>query len=1156
VKEKLEKSLLSDGAAGEVSFTVSNKFPGRYFVRKAFCDAKNLYLMENITNSFVTSVSISEDGGKLLVGSFENLPLSLDLSTGRADVKLEGTSSGIGFAVLNKDGKLALSRTSDRVLSLWDMTRGKVIRTFEGHTFDINSFAISPDNRFIISCSGDKTVRLWDLNTGRAIRTITGQGDNITAVAFSPDGRYVISGGFDKAINLWDLATGKCIKVFSGHSFYIRSLSWSGDMRKILSGSEDKTLKLWDVSTGNCIRTLEGHSGSVTSASMTQDGKWAVSGSRDKTVKLWNTETGECIRTFEEHSALIQGVVISKDGSLLVSGGSDNKVIVRELLWQFEEVSPGNWTEDARPYINSFLYIHTGKDYKFPDDREPSEEEINKAFSSQGLPVWTEWDGEQFLETLKYAGFGWIKAEEVKKELEKALPGPIEINEITLPLSAEKVDVNRRDGEGKTPLIKAIEINEITLPLSTEKVDVNKRDGEWKTPLIRAVEKGDLSEVKNLLEKGADPSLGDRFGITPLHRASIKNRGDIAQILLEKGVKTDIEDIDGKSPLHWAKGTETAEFLIKKGADVNKRDKRKQTPLITAAMDGSVEVIKTLVKHGGDINGQDETNYTPLHWTVVSKQMEAAKLLLSLGANTDIKDNFNRTPLELAENYGAKEIINMIKESASKRSAVSPITPVKPPAEEKGKVCDVCSKPLSGNEGTLYKPGDFRNIVSKGFEPAESFIGMMTNLGLKRDVIIKQWQEQTVFPSASDWLLCGECAGRAKKFHVPSPSITSDKITVPCNLKNVNHLRIIGGKFTPDMLIGGLPLQKLFGSSNLETHLHRLVSDSSGDKETLHTLLSSFPSHIDTIYSVALSPDGKKILSGGIDTTVKLWDADRGMFLKNLGGHNFNVYSIVFSNDGRLALSAGGDKLVKVWDMLTGGCIKTLSHSDQVHSVALSSDGKTALTGSFDKTLKLWDISSGTCLKTLEGHTNRVYSVAISGDGTVALSGSNDNTVRLWDIPSGKCLKVFKDHSDNVECVAISPDGTTGASGSRDRTIRLWNLKKQKCIKVLKGHTSTVRTLFIDSYGKWLISGCSNDTELPGHERDNTIRFWNIAGGKCVKTIEGNAKRVYSVAMSRDGRRLASGGMDSSINVWNLEWEYKEESQDSLVSKIFGFFKR
>jgi hypothetical protein len=110
------------------------------------------------------------------------------------------------------------------------------------------------------------------------------------------------------------------------------------------------------------------------------------------------------------------------------------------------------------------------------------------------------------------------------------------------------------------------------------------------------------------------------------------------------------------------------------------------------------------------------------------------------------------------------------------------------------------------------------------------------------------------------------------------------------------------------------------------------------------------------------------------------------------------VSSVAISPDGRFVLSGGLDNTLRLWDMKTGACVRIFKgHEDWVRCVAISPDGRFALSGSHDKNLRLWDLRTGECLHILKGHEDWVSSVAFSPDGRYALSGSHDNTLRLWE---------------------------------------------------------------------------------------------------------------------------------------------------------------
>ncbi|MBX7174198.1 MAG: DUF4365 domain-containing protein, partial [Pyrinomonadaceae bacterium] len=192
---------------------------------------------------------------------------------------------------------------------------------------------------------------------------------------------------------------------------------------------------------------------------------------------------------------------------------------------------------------------------------------------------------------------------------------------------------------------------------------------------------------------------------------------------------------------------------------------------------------------------------------------------------------------------------------------------------------------------------------------------------------------------------------------------------------------------------------------------------------------------------VAVSSDGKFIVSGSSDETVRIWDLATGQCLKTLVGHSDSVWGVAVSSDGKFIVSGSADKTLRIWDLATGQCLKTLvGHSDSVWGVAVSSDGKFIVSGSADKTLRIWDLATGQCLKTLESHSDFVLAVAVSSDGKFIVSGSADETVRIWDLATGQCLKTLVGHSDSVWGVAVSSDGKFIVSGSANKTLRIWDI--------------------------------------------------------------------------------------------------------------------
>ncbi|WP_133512265.1 WD40 repeat domain-containing protein [Candidatus Thiosymbion oneisti] len=276
---------------------------------------------------------------------------------------------------------------------------------------------------------------------------------------------------------------------------------------------------------------------------------------------------------------------------------------------------------------------------------------------------------------------------------------------------------------------------------------------------------------------------------------------------------------------------------------------------------------------------------------------------------------------------------------------------------------------------------------------------------------------------------------------------------------------------------------------------------------------------------VAFAPDGRSVLSGSDDSTMKLWDLSSGQKIRTFSGPS-GVFAIALAPDGRRALSGGVDNTLRLWDLISGKEIRTFTgHSNAVHAIAFSPDGRSVLSGSWDNTLKLWDLNSGKKLRTFTGHSDVVYSVAFAPDGRRALSGSRDNTLKLWDLSSGKEIRTFSGHSGSVMSVAFAPDGRSVLSGGVDDTMRLWDLISGKEIRTFSGHSDAVFSVAFAPDGRSVLSGSG----------DGTLKLWDLSSGKEIRTLSGHSNGISSVAFAPDGRRAVSGDSDGYLILWGAE---------------------
>ena len=197
--------------------------------------------------------------------------------------------------------------------------------------------------------------------------------------------------------------------------------------------------------------------------------------------------------------------------------------------------------------------------------------------------------------------------------------------------------------------------------------------------------------------------------------------------------------------------------------------------------------------------------------------------------------------------------------------------------------------------------------------------------------------------------------------------------------------------------------------------------------------------HAQWVSAVACSPAGNMVATGSLDADVRLWDAATGKEEPPLKGHKYPVLALAFSLDGSLLATGDAGHEVRIWKVSTRQELARLrGHSGPILGLAFAPNGQTLATAGGDQTIKLWDVAGSTERRTLRGHGHAVTSVAFAPDGKTLASGSRDGTVRLWDPLTGMAGPVLQGHTDWVTAVAFSPDGTTLASAGLDQTVKLW----------------------------------------------------------------------------------------------------------------------
>jgi WD40 repeat protein len=283
------------------------------------------------------------------------------------------------------------------------------------------------------------------------------------------------------------------------------------------------------------------------------------------------------------------------------------------------------------------------------------------------------------------------------------------------------------------------------------------------------------------------------------------------------------------------------------------------------------------------------------------------------------------------------------------------------------------------------------------------------------------------------------------------------------------------------------------------------------------------------IWTVALSPDGKTIVSGDTDGAIKRWDVLHRRQVLAVKGHEAPIRGIAFSPQGDQIASVSDDKTLKIWAADKLEEIRTLrGHTGGLLGVAYSPDGKKILSGGCDRTIRLWNADRGDEILQREAHAYPVRSVAFSPCGKLLASGGDEGLVKLWDAAGGRLLHTLAGHSSYVNSLDFTRNGKRLVAGSQDTVLTVWDTDSGKEALRLRGHMGPlgdVRAVAFSPDGTRIVSG----------SRDRSLIVWDTATGQDVLTLTGHADDVRSVAFSQDGKRIVSSSADGTIRIWDAD---------------------
>jgi WD40 repeat protein len=310
-------------------------------------------------------------------------------------------------------------------------------------------------------------------------------------------------------------------------------------------------------------------------------------------------------------------------------------------------------------------------------------------------------------------------------------------------------------------------------------------------------------------------------------------------------------------------------------------------------------------------------------------------------------------------------------------------------------------------------------------------------------------------------------------------------------------------------------------------------------------------------FALYQTSDSRKI-SLYSDQIIMVWGEDimstftqEPSLLFTLSGHLAGITSLYVTSDGKRLISGSWDNTIKVWDLEMGQELFTLSgHLAGITLFCLTSDEKRLISGSWDNTIKVWDLETGKELFTLYGHCGGIEALYITPDGKWLASGSGlwDKTIRVWNLETRKELFTFVCPIKPLSSVSITPNGQWVVAGSADNKIRVWNLEINKEVFSFSftGFEGTIDYFEITQTGKQVITSSSNE--------NTSIKVWDLETGEELCTIYNINQKIRKLCLTPDGSKLILNWLgDKNIQVWDLEKRENIYTLSSQQSDLFPY---
>ena len=899
-----------------------------------------------------------------------------------------------------------------------------------GHSEIVSAAAFSPNGRLVATGGDGGELILWETDSGRILRQLRGHENRVLAVQFRAEGKELVTIGSDRRVKIWETLAGRELKTLNleGVVAVDRAEILPDGNRIATAGSFSPEVTLWELSGGTMLGQFTGQRLVVASFAISPDGKLLAIADPSK-VQLVETATGLPSGTLTGHLSAVKAIKFSRDGTRIVTHGADDTL----RLWSVE-------TQQVLKNAEKLGVIASGDSVFF----SPDEQKVILFDKSSG-DDFRIWD----------LSSGAVAAP--LPDEQSAYFAAFSPADNTLLLGGEGIATlwdmaaGRASGELKG---NAISIEAVAYSPDGKYYATGGSDGDahlWEVKTGREVAqfKGHTETVDSVAFSPDSRLLATASADNTVRLWTLS--GGKPKVL--RGHTGAVNSVDF-SP--------DGKLLITGSTDQTARLWDAQTGGELKVLSGhSARVSSVAFSRPDGRLAITDTSKAEVLWDVEtgnqvgrleghSSEIGAAAFSpdgrwILTGCNDGVARLWERATGKLAQRFAHSGIIKTVAFSPDSKSVLTVS------GDKAARLWDIATgKELRAFEGTARRINyaaispDGKDIATAGSDGTVRLWSLTTAQPGRVLTFASEGTRPTSVDSLSfapNGLWLAAAAGRSLRVWNLNTGQELDPWTLPAG----HILRLAG--FSSD----GKYLVTIVNS--IRVMAMALVPG----QEAVAIKINAQPPPEVVIDSHAFSPDGKLLLLGGYDKSLKsfvgLFEIATGQELRRLPGRSAetgsaSIQSLSFSPDGQFFFAGSADARGRIYETATGNEVGALlTHKGGTRSVAFSPDGRYVATGGgdLDDNVRLWEVAARTLVRMFDGRlVYGVSSIAFSPDGKRLLTGSADGIVRLWDVASGSGVATFIGHTASVNSVTFTLDGQRALSASTDGTTRLWDMERKQ----------------------------------------------------------------------------------------------------------------